>query len=93
MSLTYKDCNCPTGKLRVIDLSDNRFMNIPDCISLQYNIQSLNIQGNQVMHVGQEFTVLQKLHTLNLSEVIASRLYISRELLYCIYFNIDIIHR
>lgn len=65
----YNGCFVPTGKLRNLDLSNNQFMNIPDCVSLQYNMQSLNMKGNEVIHVGQEFTVLQRLHTLNLSEV------------------------
>ena len=57
------------GKLRELDLSFNKFANIPDCVSLQLCIQSLNMEGNEVVHIGREFVVLQNLRTLNLARV------------------------
>lgn len=59
----------PVGKLKELDLSYNDFPSIPECISLQYHIESINVEGNEIMHLGPEFASLQRLHTLNFSQV------------------------
>ena len=45
------------------------FANVPDCVTLQTNLQTLNMEYNQVKHIGPEFFGLQKLRLLNLSKV------------------------